>query len=63
LSRQRRLGVDAKDENAVTFYRLQAFRPFASRPMSLFLPLGTVKKAQQEFQSRNASYETAAFLP
>jgi GNAT superfamily N-acetyltransferase len=36
--------VDAKDENAVTFYRLQGFRPFASRPMSLFLPLGTAKK-------------------
>ena len=36
--------VDAKDENAVTFYRAQGFRPFASRPMSLFLPLGTAKK-------------------
>jgi len=36
--------VDAKDENAITFYRLQGFRPFASRPMSLFLPLGTAKK-------------------
>jgi GNAT superfamily N-acetyltransferase len=36
--------VDAKDENAVTFYCLQGFRPFASRPMSLFLPLGTAKK-------------------
>jgi GNAT superfamily N-acetyltransferase len=36
--------VDAKDENAVTFYRAQGFRPFASRPMSLFLPLDTAKK-------------------
>jgi GNAT superfamily N-acetyltransferase len=36
--------VDAKDENAVAFYRLQGFQPFASRPLSLFLPLGTVKK-------------------
>ena len=36
--------VEAKDENAVAFYQLQGFRPFASRPMSLFLPLGTAKK-------------------
>lgn len=36
--------VDAKDETAVAFYRLQGFRPFASRPMSLFLPLETAKK-------------------
>ena len=36
--------VEAKDENAVAFYRLQGFQPFASRPLSLFLPLGTVKK-------------------
>jgi GNAT superfamily N-acetyltransferase len=39
--------VDAKDENAVAFYRLQGFRPFASRPMSLFLPLGTAKKGSE----------------
>jgi len=37
--------VDAKDENAVAFYRLQGFRPFVSRPMSLFLSLQTAKKA------------------
>jgi GNAT superfamily N-acetyltransferase len=36
--------VEAKDEAAVAFYRLQGFRSFASRPMSLFLPLGTAKK-------------------
>jgi GNAT superfamily N-acetyltransferase len=36
--------VDAKDQNAVAFYRLQGFRPFTGCPMSLFLPLGTVKK-------------------
>jgi hypothetical protein len=36
--------VEAKGENAVAFYQLQGFRPFASRPMSLFLPLGTAKK-------------------
>lgn len=37
--------VDAKDDGAAAFYRLQGFRPFASRPMSLFLPLGTIRKA------------------
>lgn len=40
--------VDAIDDNAVAFYRLQGFRPFASRRMSLFLPLGTVQKAATE---------------
>ena len=35
--------VEAKDENAVAFYRLQGFRPFASRPMALFMPLGTMR--------------------
>ena len=38
--------VEAKDEEAVAFYRLQGFQPFASRPLSLFLPLGTAKKAK-----------------
>jgi GNAT superfamily N-acetyltransferase len=37
--------VDAIDDNAAAFYRLQGFRPFASRPMSLFLPLATAQKA------------------
>ncbi len=37
--------VDAKDENAVTFYLRQGFTPFASRPLSLFLPLGSARKA------------------
>lgn len=36
--------VEAKDEKAVAFYRLQGFTPFASRPLSLYLPLETVKK-------------------
>jgi GNAT superfamily N-acetyltransferase len=36
--------VEAKDENALTFYRLQGFQPFASRPLSLFLPIATAKK-------------------
>jgi ribosomal protein S18 acetylase RimI-like enzyme len=37
--------VEAKDESAVAFYRLQGFQPFASRPMSLFLPLETFKRS------------------
>jgi GNAT superfamily N-acetyltransferase len=36
--------VDAKDENAITFYRPQGFTLSARRPMSLFLPLGSAKK-------------------
>jgi GNAT superfamily N-acetyltransferase len=37
--------VEAKDDDASAFYRRQGFQPFVSRPHSLFLPLGTVKKA------------------
>jgi len=37
--------VDAIDDDAVAFYRPQGFRPFASRPMSLFLSLSTARKA------------------
>jgi GNAT superfamily N-acetyltransferase len=37
--------VDAKNEDAAAFYRHQGFQPFLSRPTSLFLPLGTIKKA------------------
>jgi GNAT superfamily N-acetyltransferase len=40
--------VDAKDEAAVAFYRREGFIPFASRPLSLFLSLATVKKATAE---------------
>ncbi len=42
------LVVDAKDENALAFYRRQGFTPFANRPLSLFLPLGTAKKGAAE---------------
>jgi GNAT superfamily N-acetyltransferase len=38
--------VEAKDENAVAFYRRHDFSSFASRPRSLFLPLETVRKAR-----------------
>ena len=37
--------VDAKDEAAAAFYRHVGFRPFASRPMSLFLPIATALAA------------------
>jgi ribosomal protein S18 acetylase RimI-like enzyme len=36
--------VDAKDDNAAAFYRHHGFRPFASRPRSLFLPIATATK-------------------
>jgi ribosomal protein S18 acetylase RimI-like enzyme len=38
------LVVDAKDDNAVAFYEHHGFQRFASKPQSLFLPLGTLKK-------------------
>jgi len=38
------LVVDAKDDGAVSFYEHHGFRRFASKPQSLFLPLGTSKK-------------------
>jgi GNAT superfamily N-acetyltransferase len=44
--------VEAKDETAVAFYRLHGFRSFAGRPMSLFLPLGTARKAVFEENPR-----------
>jgi GNAT superfamily N-acetyltransferase len=40
--------VDAKDTNAVEFYQRQGFTAFASRPMSLFLPLATAKTADDK---------------
>jgi ribosomal protein S18 acetylase RimI-like enzyme len=35
--------VDAKDEQAVAFYRHHGFRPLVSHPMSLFLPLAVAR--------------------
>jgi len=37
--------VETKDEKAFEAYRFQGFRSFVSRPMSLFLPLATARKA------------------
>jgi len=42
--------VDAKDEQAVTFYRHLGFSPFSSRPLSLYLSLATALKAWQAAQ-------------
>jgi ribosomal protein S18 acetylase RimI-like enzyme len=39
--------VDAKDAVAAAFYEHLGFRPFASRPMSLYLPIATALKAAQ----------------
>lgn len=38
------LTVDAKDDTAVAFYRHFGFTRYASRPMSLFLPMATAMK-------------------
>jgi GNAT superfamily N-acetyltransferase len=43
--------VDALDASAVAFYKQQGFQPFASRPLSLFLPLGTAQKAMAKDRS------------
>jgi ribosomal protein S18 acetylase RimI-like enzyme len=37
--------VDAKDEEAVAFYRHHGFLPLASAPRTLFLPIATAAKA------------------
>jgi len=39
------LVVDAKDDAAAAFYRHLGFLPFASRPMSLYLPVATALAA------------------
>jgi GNAT superfamily N-acetyltransferase len=36
--------VDAKDDAGATFYRHHGFQPFAARPLTLFLPIGTALK-------------------
>lgn len=38
------LVVDAKNEQAVAFYRRYEFRPLTSHPRTLFLPLATARK-------------------
>lgn len=39
------LVVDAKNDQAVTFYQRHGFEPFASKPRTLFLPLATAERA------------------
>lgn len=36
--------VDAKDDNAAAFYQHHGFMQFRSRPHTLYLPVGTIKK-------------------
>jgi len=36
--------VDAKNDDAVAFYRRFGFQPFASQPRALFLPMATAEK-------------------
>ena len=36
--------VDAKNDQAVAFYRRYGFRPLAEKPRTLFLPLATAQK-------------------
>ncbi|EJW10835.1 Acetyltransferase [Rhodovulum sp. PH10] len=40
--------VDAKDDAAITFYRHNGFRSFASKPHCLFLPVATALQALQD---------------
>jgi ribosomal protein S18 acetylase RimI-like enzyme len=44
------LVVDAKDENVANFYRHFGFQVFASRKLSLFLPIATAAKLAQLFK-------------
>jgi GNAT superfamily N-acetyltransferase len=43
--------VEAKDESTAAFYQRQGFTPFATRPISLFLPLETFKKGAAQASS------------
>ncbi len=45
--------VDAKDEQAVAFYRYHGFQPFASLPGTLFLPLATAEKSLLDLGALN----------
>jgi len=40
--------VEAKDDNAVAFYRHNEFRAFGSRPRTLFLPIASMQKARTQ---------------
>lgn len=45
------LMVDAKNEEAVAFYRHHGFRSVTSAPMTLFLPIATAEKVFLQFDS------------
>jgi len=44
------LVVDAKDENAATFYRHHGFVPFLSSPMSLYVPLAEAERRMKKMR-------------
>lgn len=46
--------VDAKDDGAVAFYEHLQFRRFASRPMTLFLPLAVALRALRALNAAGA---------
>jgi hypothetical protein len=45
--------VDAKDDQAVTFYQRHEFRRFVSKPASLFLPIVTALQALSTKRAAN----------
>jgi GNAT superfamily N-acetyltransferase len=44
--------VDAKDDTAAAFYKRHSLMPFASSPMSLYLPLADATRAEAMKQTR-----------
>lgn len=40
--------VDAKHEKAAAFYREYGFQPFPTRPLRLFMPIATARKALEQ---------------
>jgi hypothetical protein len=47
--------VDAKDENAIAFYKRYGFLEFPNNPNRLFLPMGTVRELLPETNNPAAS--------
>lgn len=47
--------VDAKHEKAAKFYRNYGFQPFPTRPLRLFMPTATVRKALEQADGQDPS--------
>jgi hypothetical protein len=45
---------EAKDETSVGFYRRLGFRPFASKPLSVFPPSATLRHMMERIGYSNA---------